>query len=325
MRALGYQVRLPAPAALLLAAMTLVRAEEPQPRPEQHLTCTLEAGPTRSVVRVIDAETVLLDDDEEVRLIGALAPRSPDLRPDAQSWPPEQDTAAALRDLVVGRSVELATSGRAKDRYGRLLAHLFLDDNGDRVWVQGRLLSTGHARAYGLPDSFACARELLAHERVARAAGIGLWANAAYATRKADDGGKLLRYRNSYQIVEGSVVRVKAAKARTYLDFGRDWRTDFSAGIDGKILRANPEWAKTLAGLEGRKVEVRGWIEYRSGPYIAIEDPSQLPVIDESAPPLPASPAPGGPVLSSERPNGESANEPHKRKRPAHKVPGVDL
>ena len=31
------------------------------------------------------------------------------------------------------------------------------------------------------------------------------------------------------------------------------------------------------------------------------------------------------PVLSSERPNGESANEPHKRKRPAHKVPGVDL
>jgi hypothetical protein len=30
-------------------------------------------------------------------------------------------------------------------------------------------------------------------------------------------------------------------------------------------------------------------------------------------------------VLSSERPNGESANEPHKRKRPAQKLPGVDL
>jgi hypothetical protein len=57
MMAPGHQVRLPAAAALLLAAMTLGRAEEPQPRPEQHLTCTLEAGPTRSVVRVIDAET----------------------------------------------------------------------------------------------------------------------------------------------------------------------------------------------------------------------------------------------------------------------------
>jgi micrococcal nuclease len=185
--------------------------------------------------------------------------------------------------------------------------------------VQGRLLSTGHARAYGLPDSFACARELLAHERVARDAEAGLWANSAYATRAARDGAKLLRYRNSYQIVEGSVVRVKAAKARTYLDFGPDWRTDFSAGVDAKILRANPEWAKTLQSLGGRRVEVRGWIEYRSGPYIAIEDPSQLAVIEEGARPQ-VSP-PQGPVLSSERQN----TEPHKRKRPAHHGPGVDL
>ncbi|MGZ5822734.1 MAG: thermonuclease family protein [Hyphomicrobium sp.] len=248
----GYQARLPAAAALLLAAMTFARAEDPQPQPQQHLTCTLEAGPTRSVVRVIDAETVLLD-DEEVRLIGALAPRSPDLRPDAQSWPPEQDTAAALRDLVVGRSVELATSGRAKDRYEHLLAHLFLDDNGDRVWVQGRLLSTGHARAYGLTDSFACARELLAHERVARAAGIGLWANAAYATRKTDDGGKLLRYRNSYQIVEGSVVRVKAAKARTYLDFGRDWRTTSRLASTARFCAPTPNGPRRWPGSRGGK------------------------------------------------------------------------
>lgn len=310
------QVRMPAACAaalLILFAAIPVRAEGQQ----QPQTCTLQAGPTRSVVRVIDAETVLLDDEEEVRLIGALAPRSPDMRPDAGPWPPEQAAITALRDLVTGRSVELATSGRARDRYGRLLAHLFLDENGERVWVQGRLLSTGHARAYGLPESFACARELLAHERVAREARTGLWANAAYATRAADDGGKLLRYRNSYQIIEGSVVRVKAAKSRTFLDFGRDWRTDFSAGVDAKVLRANPEWAKTLDKLQGRRVEVRGWIEYRGGPYIAIEDPSQLALIEDGTQP-PA--APGGPVLSSERPG-----EAQKQKRPAHKLPGVDL
>ncbi len=272
----------------------------------------------RSVVRVIDAETVLLDDGEEVRLIGALAPRSPDLKPDAQPWTPEEAATAALRDLVAGRSVELASSGRTRDRYGRLLAHLFLEENGERIWVQGRLLSTGQARAYGLPESFACARELLAHERVAREARTGLWAHAAYAARAAREAGKLLRYRNSYQIVGGSVVRVKGVKSRTYLDFGTDWRTDFSAGIDAKVLRANPEWAKTLEGLQGRRVEVRGWIEYRSGPYIAIEDPSQLAVIEDGAHPSPSTPS--GPVLSSERPS-----EPHKRKRPAPKLPGVDL
>jgi hypothetical protein len=164
------------------------------------------------------------------------------------------------------------------------------------------------------PDSFACARELLAHERMAREAQTGLWANAAYATRAAVEAGKLLRYRNSYQIVKGSIVRVKAAKSHAYLDFGRDWRTDFSAGIDTKVLHANPEWAKTLAELQGRRVEVRGWIEYR----IAIDDPSQLTVIEDGAHPAPT--APGGPVLSSERPS-----EPQRRKRPAPKLPGVDL
>ena len=74
--------------------------------------CTLQAGPTRAVVRVIDAETVLLDDNQEVRLIGALAPRSPDLSPGAEPWPPEEAAIAALRALVQGRSVSLATSGR---------------------------------------------------------------------------------------------------------------------------------------------------------------------------------------------------------------------
>ena len=149
---------------------------------------------------------------------------------------------------------------------------------------------------------------------MAREAQTDLWANAAYATRAAVEAGKLLRYRNSYQIVKGSIVRVKAAKSHAYLDFGRDWRTDFSAGIDTKVLHANPEWAKTLAELRGRRVEVRGWIEYR----IAIDDPSQLTVIEDGAHPAPT--APGGPVLSSERPS-----EPQRRKRPAPKLPGVDL
>jgi endonuclease YncB( thermonuclease family) len=154
-----------------------------QQQPSDEQSCTLQGGPTRSVIRVIDAETVLLDDNQEVRLVGALAPRSPDLSPSAQPWRPEEEATAALRALVLGRSVSLATSGREADRYGRKLAHLFIERDGERVWVQGELLTGGHARVYGLPGSYACMRELLAHERVARDAVTGLWANAAYAVR----------------------------------------------------------------------------------------------------------------------------------------------
>ncbi|HWK32134.1 MAG TPA: thermonuclease family protein, partial [Hyphomicrobium sp.] len=146
------------------AGMTLAETDgEPS-------TCTLEAGAAGSVVRIIDAETVLLDGGIEVRLIGALAPRSPELSPDAQPWLPEEDATAALRELTLGRTVTLATSGRSRDRYGRNLAHLFIERDGDRVWVQGEMLRMGHARAYGIPGSHACMHELLAHENVARKA-----------------------------------------------------------------------------------------------------------------------------------------------------------
>jgi endonuclease YncB( thermonuclease family) len=282
--------------------------------------CSLEAGPVRTVVRVIDAETVLLDDGEEVRLIGALAPRSPDLRPDAPPWPAEERATAALRKLLVGHSVELAFSGRRTDRYGRVLAHLFIEREGKREWVQGLQLSSGNARAYGLQGSFTCLRELLAHERAARDKAIGIWSDKAYAPRPAARPRQLLRLRNSYQIVTGRIAHVAPTKARTYLNFGKDWRKDFTAGVDTKILRAHPELASRLRELEGRRVEVRGWIEYRNGPYIAIEDPDQIEAIEER--PLPRNPPPQGPAMSS----GKRTLPPAaKEKRPEISPGAIDL
>lgn len=298
---------------MLFATMGAALAETGRDGPE---SCTLEASVSGSVVRVIDAETVLLDGGIEVRLIGALAPRSPDLSPDAQPWPPEEEATAALRELVLGRTVTLATSGRSRDRYGRNLAHAFIDRDGERIWVQGEMLRKGHSRAYGLPGSHACMHELLAHETVAREAGAGLWANGAYRVRSAKHTRDLLRRRNAYEIVAGEVVKVSVTKARTYINFGRDWRTDFTAGIEARVLRANPEWAKTLAQLEGRRVEVRGWIQYRNGPYIDIEDPSQLMPAEEHLP-GPTPPRPDA-MMSSGR------TVPHaKEKRPEPEAPGA--
>jgi endonuclease YncB( thermonuclease family) len=280
--------------------------------------CTLQAGPLRSVVRVIDAETVLLDDQQEVRLIGALAPRAPDFSPGAAPWPPEEAAIAALKSLVQGRSVSIATSGRARDRYGRQLAHLFVEDGGERIWVQGELLAAGHARAYGLPGSYACMRELMAHERAARDEVAGLWKSAAYAVRSARATRNLLRRRNSYEIVAGTVAKVAATKARTYVNFGSDWRRDFTAGVEARVLRSNPGLTQTLAALEGKRVEVRGWIQYRNGPYIDIEDPSQIVIADEGLPGV-TPPPPGAETSSDRAPDAV----PGKEKRPAPSAPGA--
>ncbi len=300
--------------AALASPTAAQQAHDAQPAP-----CELEGGPTHAVVRIIDAETVQLDDGREVRLVGALAPRAPDMSANASPWPPEQRSEAALHALVLGQSVELAFGAERQDRYGRLLAHLFLHRDGARRWVQGELLRSGNARAYGLPGNYACMRELLAHERVARNARNGLWSNAAYDAQPALETRALLRLRNTYQIVLGRIVAVAAKKTYTYLNFGKDWRSDFTAGISAKLVRKNPALAKKLAALSGKTVEVRGWITYRGGPFIEVEDESQIAVVDEGA--RPETTAPGGPLLSSER-----NTRPDKRKRPAVARPGaVDL
>lgn len=252
-------------------------------------------SPPRAVVRVIDGATLLLDDGTRVRLIGALAPQPRDVAapvatnasagapPESpnstnEDWQPAAAAHRALAALVEGRNVTLAYAGRQRDRHGQLLAHVFAaQPSGGAVWLQGALLAAGQARAYGIPDNYACIDALLAAEAPARAAGLGLWANRAYEIRSARRTRTLLALRGTYQLVSGQVVAAKRVKAgRIYLNFGSNWQWDFSVSVPSSLARANADWASTILGLEGRKVLVRGWITRRNGPMIEIEHPGQI-------------------------------------------------
>jgi micrococcal nuclease len=242
--------------------------------------CALAPGPTRAVARVLDGETLALDDGTEVRLIGALSPRPLEAAADVSFWPPEREAIAELARLVLGRSVELAFAGRRTDRYGRLLAHVFVRSDTERIWVQGHMLKTGHARAYSVPDSAACMDELMEHERFARMARKGLWDHAAYQIRSAERTRDLLRWRSSFQIVEGRVLRVASVRGQVFLNFGEEWREDFTANVRRRIQSSNLDFK----ALEGRRVRVRGWIERRAGPAIDVHHSSQIEIVEDRKP-----------------------------------------
>jgi micrococcal nuclease len=245
------------------------------------LPCALEPGPKRAIVGILDSETLALDDGSEVRLVGALAPRLADGAGNETAWPPERDAKAELERVAAGKSVELYFAGRRVDRYGRTLAHVFVDSGDDRIWLQEHMLRNGHARAYALPDSAACLDELRRAERAARDRRAGLWANAAYQVRQADKPHELYRFQSSYQIVEGRVARVADVRGQIFLNFGSDWRNDFTAAVRPARRRAFSEAGINLKALEGKHVLVRGWIERRSGPSIDLYHPAQIEVLDD--------------------------------------------
>jgi micrococcal nuclease len=266
----------------------------------------LQAGPSRSVARILDGETVGLDDGSELRLIGALAPRAIDVGAAPGQWPIEAAATEELRALLLGKSIELAFGGERTDRHGRILAHAFLIGSGERHWVQGHMLEQGLARAYALAGNHACIGQMYAREAIAREAGRGLWSEAAYQVRQRPGTTELSRYRTSFQLIEASIARVAQLRGIVYLNFDADWRQGFSASLRRADRALLGEAASNPGALRGRLVRVRGWIEQRAGAGL---------MIDVSA-------GGGIEVLDQQTEAGANAGYARSRRRQAGKPPG---
>ena len=235
----------------------------------------LVADGSARVVEIIDGDTVVLDDGSEVRLVGLQAPKLALGRPDFEDWPLAGAAREALAALLLDHEVTLAYGGRRVDRHGRLLAHLFLEDG---TWVQATVLSAGMARVYSFADNRAAVPELLDLEVAARTAGRGIWAEPWYAVRGV---GGLESAIDSFQLVEGRVLAVARVKGRAYLNFGTDWKSDFTLVLDEDAVRLFDAEGAVLEEFEGRRIRARGWLEYFNGPMIEITHPEQIEVIEE--------------------------------------------
>ncbi len=222
------------------------------------------------VARIVDGDTLTLDDGNEVRLVGIQAPKLPLGRPGFKTWPLAEETRAALEKDTLGRQVKLYPGPTARDRYGRVLAQVHLG----KVWIQGSLLTRGLARAYTFRDNRTCATELYARERAARAARRGIWALPYYAIRAAanvpaaDIG--------SFQLVEGVVQAVVTRRARTYLDFGKDWHTDFTVTIAATDLKLFTAAGVAPESLAHKRIRVRGYLDRLNGPMMTINHPEAI-------------------------------------------------
>jgi micrococcal nuclease len=135
-----------------------------------------ELPPEEAVVaRAVDGDTARLADGRLVRYIGIDAPEMRRLVGGA--WLPDPEpmaeaAAEANRRLVEGLRVRLEYDVELHDRYGRLLAYVYV---GERM-VNAALVEAGYAQAMTIPPNVKYAarfRELAAQ---ARRAGRGLWA-----------------------------------------------------------------------------------------------------------------------------------------------------
>jgi endonuclease YncB( thermonuclease family) len=238
----------------------------------------LEVGGSAVVKEIVDGDTVVLepavDGRSVVRLVGIQAPKLPLDRPNFQAWPLADEAKSALERLVLDKRVTLGFGGQPADRHGRHLAHLQTDEG---IWMQGAMLRQGMARVYTFPDNRARAREMLAIEAEARTARRGIWGNLYYAIRTPETVGRDI---GTFQIVEGQVLEATKNKGRIYLNFGPDWRTDFTASLSADAARLFQKQGLDPLALKGKRVQVRGWVTKANGPAIELTHPEQMQLLD---------------------------------------------
>ena len=234
-----------------------------------------EIVPSGTVRDIVDGDTLVLASGAEVRLVGIQAPKLPLGRPNFKKWPLADEAKAALSELTLGKRLELRYGDGPIDRHRRLLAHLF---DADGRWIQGELLARGMARTYTFRDNRDRATELLAIEDRARAARRGIWAHPFYRVVSAAESAQFI---DTFQLVEGRVVDAAIVRGRAYLNFGRDWRTDFTISIAPRGVRLFRRAGAPPKSYNGRRVRVRGWLKSRNGPMIVVTHPEQIELLDK--------------------------------------------
>ncbi len=223
------------------------------------------------VENVISPLIIKLDDGRIIHLAGM------DM-PDLDYYDPGDlsvTTQKILRDFLNGQRVVVyqtpsKKSGR-KNRLGHNIAHLVRTNND--VWVQGMLLSLGLTRVRTTEYNPEMAEQMLRLENTARKAKAGLWEMEAYKTLSPLEAEKHI---GSYQIVEGVIKSVSLRKNRIYLNFGNNWRKDFTVSISAFDRKKFTKQKIELQGWQGKRIRVRGWIDSYNGPYMEINHPERF-------------------------------------------------
>lgn len=117
------------------------------------------------VARVIDGDTIELQDGSRVRYLGIDTPESGEYY--------ASEATAKNRELVEGKIVELQSGKRDQDKYDRLLRYVYVDG----VFVNAELVAQGYATAYIFDPNERFSQVLVQLEQYAKMKNKGLWSH----------------------------------------------------------------------------------------------------------------------------------------------------
>lgn len=228
------------------------------------------------VKRIIDEQTLVLDNGKVIQLTGLYFIYNKNGRgPDALR------AYDVLQQEFLDKFVKIYQTKDEKtgrvNGFGHELGHIVRDDG---TWLQGSLIASGLARVYTTPTNPELHEDMLSLEREARLGDMGFWTHNGWSIKKADLPQDIKS--DQFQIVEGHITSVSSRNNNIYLNFGSDWKTDFTLTISSSLRREFSKLGHSPMDWAHKHIRVRGWVERYNGPMMEIKHPSQIEFLDRT-------------------------------------------
>jgi len=142
------------------------------------VTASCSNSQTLICTRVVDGDTILLNNGERVRLIGVDTPETKHPKKPVEYF--GKEASAFTKKMVEGEVVTLKYDWQSKDKYGRTLAYVYLKDG---TFLNAEIVKQGYGHAY-TRFPFKYLEQFKEYEKEARENKRGLWADKSTEKRK---------------------------------------------------------------------------------------------------------------------------------------------
>jgi micrococcal nuclease len=214
------------------------------------------------VTKVFDGDTILLVDGRKIRLLGINTPEIAHRNQEAEAG----GIAAKnwLTAQLLNKRIRLVMDVETHDAYDRVLAHVFTEDHRH---INAELVEQGFAAVVIHPPNLDFLDTLLAAQEKAEKSRLGIWRLPEYEVKSAD---ALTRANyKGWQRLQGQIESIRWSKKYVYLNL--------TPQVDIRIERKQLGFFADLAGLRGKTIEARGWINRRKDHYsMLVRHPSSI-------------------------------------------------
>lgn len=227
------------------------------------------------VSEVIDGDTVKLSNGQTLRYIGIDTPEIRIKKGGSFEYEPQPFALEAKKlnqALVEAKEVRIEFDVQRYDRYQRLLGYCFVGEE----FINAKLLREGLAVLYTYPPNVKYAELFVAAQKEARQNKRGIW--GSYETIDHSQAGN---YLDQIRTVRGRVLYSYQSSKCLFLNFGSDWKSDFTVVIFNNVIDLfRKQGIDPLTFYKGKVIEVSGRIRSYNGPEIIVNSPAEITVVE---------------------------------------------